>query len=186
MKDMNGKDGFVSDEEMDNMSMNADDNTNETLADSDTLSAGLDIQEKYNELNNSYLRLHAEFDNYRKRTLKEKTDLIKTAGEKVIVDLLPILDDFERALENINTAVDADNTKKGVELIYNKFVDFLLRNGVKKMEVIGQPFDMDKHEALTTINAESEDMKGKIVDCVQPGYEMNEKVIRFPKVIVAK
>ena len=180
---MNTKEEFFSEEELGDQNPNTDKNIDETLADNDTLSDDLDLQDKYSELNNSYLRLHAEFDNYRKRTLKEKADLIKTAGERVIVDLLPVLDDFERALENI----DVDNAaKEGVNLIYNKFVDFLLKNGVKKMDVIGEPFDLDKHEALTTIPAESEDMKGKIVDCIQSGYEMNEKVIRFPKVIVSK
>lgn len=179
---MSVKDEFVSEEDFDIQNDGVNENADETLADNDTLSDDSDLQSQYDELNNSYLRLHAEFDNYRKRTLKEKADLIKTAGERVIVDLLPVLDDFERALDNI----DSGDTKEGILLIYNKFVDFLIKNGVKKMEVIGVSFDMDKHEALTTISAESDDMKGKIVDCIQSGYEMNEKVIRFPKVIVAK
>lgn len=189
MKDQNEKNGFASDDEMEFTDNNPEQEVNETMTDNDSLSDNnqeKSLQEKYNELNDSYLRLNAEFDNYRKRTLKEKADLIKSGGERVIFDLLPVVDDFERALENINSSGDANTLKEGVELIYNKFVDFLLKNGVKKMDVIGQPFDLDKHEALTTIAATDEDMKGKIVDCVQPGYEMNEKVIRFPKVIVAK
>ncbi len=143
-------------------------------------------EEKYNELNDSYLRLNAEFDNYRKRTLKEKAELLKTGNERVMTEILPVVDDFERALENLGAAKDVDSVKEGIELIYNKFVDFLLKNGVKKMDVIGQPFDVEKHEALTTIPAQSDEMKDKIVDTVQHGYEMGEKVIRYPKVIIAK
>lgn len=146
----------------------------------------VDLEEKYNELNNSYLRLHAEFDNYRKRTLKEKAELIKTANERVLVDMLPVVDDFERALENMSVSTDVTSIKEGVELIYSKFVDFLLKNGVKKMEVLGEPFDFDKHEALTTIPADTADKKDTIVDVIQQGYELGEKVVRFPKVIVAK
>ncbi|MFR9166305.1 MAG: nucleotide exchange factor GrpE [Dysgonomonas sp.] len=188
MKDYRNDNEFVPEDEMNDENLTNDqsetsdeENFNDNVSEKET-----DWKDKYNELNNSYLRLHAEFDNYRKRTLKEKADLIKTAGERVLVDLLPIVDDFERALENINKTDDADAIKQGVELIYNKFVDFLLKNGVKKMDVIGQPFDTEKHEALTTVPAENEEMKDKIVDCIQPGYEMGDKVIRFPKVIVAK
>ncbi len=145
-----------------------------------------DLQAKYDELNNSYLRLHAEFDNYRKRTIKEKADLIKHGGEKVLTELLPVVDDFERAMENMDKANSEDAIKEGVELIYNKLVSFLAKNGVKEMDVIGKPFDLDLHEALTTIPAQSEEMKDKIVDCIQKGYTLGDKVIRYPKVIVAK
>lgn len=184
---------FISDDDMntENVTNNQEEEINAT-PDSDNVSESeengqeADWEKKYNELNDSHLRLHADFDNFRRRTIKEKSELIKTAGEKVIVDLLPILDDFERALENIKSTSENESTTQGIELIYNKFVSFLLKNGVKKMDVIGQPFDMEKHEALTTIPAESDDMKDKIVDCIQPGYEMGDKVIRFPKVIVAK
>lgn len=188
MKDRNEEKEFVSDEEMNHENM-----TNEQVGDENVADGGdnvsepeMSLEDKYNELNNSYLRLHAEFDNYRKRTLKEKAELLKTAGERVIVDILPVLDDFERAIENIETAEDIQSVKTGVELIYNKFADFLLKNGVKKMEVLGQPFDLDKHEAITTIPAQDDSMKDKIVDCIQQGYELGDKVIRFPKVIVAK
>lgn len=184
---------FISDDDMntENMTNNQEEDEN-TTPESDNVSERgengqeADWEKKYNDLNDSYLRLHADFDNFRRRTIKEKSELIKTAGEKVIVDLLPVLDDFERALENIKSTSENESTTQGIELIYNKFVSFLLKNGVKKMDVIGQPFDMEKHEALTTIPAESEDMKDKIIDCIQPGYEMGDKVIRFPKVIVAK
>lgn len=190
MEERYNENEFISDDDMNTESVtNNQEETSEDSSDNDNMSENseeTDWQQKYNELNDSYLRLHAEFDNYRRRTTKEKSELIKNAGERVIVDLLPVLDDFERALENIKSTSENEATTEGIELIYNKFVNFLLKNGVKKMDVIGQPFDMDKHEALTTIPAENDDMKDKIVDCIQPGYEMGDKVIRFPKVIVAK
>lgn len=139
------------------------------------------LENKFNELNDSFLRLHAEYDNYRKRTMKEKADLIKTGGEKVVLGVLPIVDDFERALENI-----PDEAKEGVELIYNKFKTFLAQNGVKEIDSVGQPFDMDVHEAITTIPAQDPCQKDTIIECIQKGYTMNDKVIRYPKVIVAK
>jgi molecular chaperone GrpE len=140
-----------------------------------------DLENKFNELNDSFLRLHAEYDNYRKRTMKEKADLIKTGGEKVVLGVLPIVDDFERALENI-----PDDAKEGVELIYNKFKTFLAQNGVKEIDSVGQPFDMDVHEAITTVPAQDPCQKDTIIECIQKGYTMNDKVIRYPKVIVAK
>jgi molecular chaperone GrpE len=132
------------------------------------------------------VRLHAEFDNYRKRTLKEKADLLKTAGENIMTGILPVIDDFERALEHLSEAGDLAALKEGVELIYSKFSDFLHKNGVKKMDVLGKAFDMDKHEALTTIPATGDEQKDTIVDVIQSGYELGDKVIRYPKVIVAK
>ncbi|GHV18374.1 protein GrpE [Bacteroidia bacterium] len=145
-----------------------------------------DWESKYNELNNSYLRLNAEFDNYRKRTLKEKADLLKSGSERVLVDVIAVVDDFERALENISKTEDIEAVKEGIELIYNKFTGFLTKHGVKEMETIGHPFDLDKHEAITTVPAQSEDDKDKIVDSIQKGYMLDDKVIRYPKVIVAK
>lgn len=187
MSDRNENKDFTSDEDvnMDNIAEETSSPDNDNMSEIDK-NQEIDLQEKYDELNNSYLRLHAEYDNYRKRTLKEKGELIKTANERILVDMLPVLDDFERALENMEVTSDLDSMRKGVELIYNKFVDFLLRNGVKKMDVLGKPFDVDKHEALTTIPADDEIKKDKIVDVVQHGYELGDKVIRFPKVIVAK
>lgn len=144
------------------------------------------LEEKYNELNDSYLRLHAEYDNYRKRTLKEKMEIIKTAGEKVLTEMIPLIDDFERALETAENSDDKDALVEGLELIYSKFVGFINRHGVKEMEAIGEPFDADKFEAVTTIPVQDESQEGMVVDCVQKGYILNEKVIRFPKVIVGK
>lgn len=151
--------------------------------DSDNLT---DWEAKYTELNDSYLRLNAEFDNYRKRTLREKAELLKSGSERVLVDVITVVDDFERALENIGTSEDLDAVKEGVDLIYTKFLSFLNRHGVKEIATIGEVFDTDRHEALTTIPAPKDEDKDKIVDCVQKGYTLDEKVIRYPKVIVAK
>ncbi len=143
-----------------------------------------ELQEKYNELNDRFLRLYSEFDNYRKRTNKEKLELIKSASEDLIIDLLPILDDFERALKAFEDH-DADpELIAGVELIYNKFLNVLKQKGLKPMDALGKDFDTDYHEALTKIPAPSEDLKGKVVDVIQKGYLLNDKVIRFAKVVV--
>ena len=144
------------------------------------------LQEKYDELNNNFLRLHAEFDNYRKRTLKEKMDIIKSGGEKVLTEMIPLIDDFERALETVQNADNKEAIVEGLELIYTKFVNFINQNGVKEMEAIGKPFDADKFEAITTIPVQDKSQKDMVVDCIQKGYILNDKVIRFPKVIVGK
>ena len=144
------------------------------------------LQEKYDELNNNFLRLYAEFDNYRKRTLKEKMDIIKSGGEKVLTEMIPLIDDFERALETVQNADNKEAIVEGLELIYTKFVKFINQNGVKEMEAIGKPFDADKFEAITTIPVQDKSQKDMVVDCIQKGYILNDKVIRFPKVIVGK
>ena len=144
------------------------------------------LSQKCAELNDKNLRLMAEFDNYRKRTLKERVDLLKTAGEKVLVDMLPLVDDFERGLKAMETSEDVQSVKDGVDLIYSKFISFLLQNGVKPIPTENEIFDTQFHEAITTFPAPSEDLKGKIIDCVAKGYTMNEKVIRFSKVIVGE
>ena len=141
---------------------------------------------QFAELNDKNLRLMAEFDNYRKRTLKERMDLIKTAGEKVLADMLPLVDDFERAQKAMETSEDIQAVKEGIELIYNKFIAFLLQNGVKAIPTENESFDTEFHEAITTFPAPSEELKGKIIDCVSKGYTMNEKVIRFSKVVVGE
>ena len=133
-----------------------------------------------------YLRLSAEFDNYRKRTMKEKAELILNGGEKSISSILPIVDDFERALKNMETATDVAAVKEGVELIYNKFMTVLGHNGVKVIETKEQPLDTDYHEAIAVIPAPDEALKGKILDCVQTGYTLNDKVIRHAKVVVGE
>lgn len=145
-----------------------------------------ELNQKCNDLNDKNLRLMAEFDNYRKRTLKERSDLIKTAGENILSSMLPLVDDFERALKAMETAEDVVAVKEGVDLIYNKFIAFLLQNGVKAIPTENEVFNTDLHEAITTFSAPSEDMKGKIIDCVSKGYTLNEKVIRFSKVVVGE
>lgn len=144
------------------------------------------LTQKCVELNDKNLRLMAEFDNYRKRTLKERSELIKTAGESLLVNMLPLVDDFERAQKAMESSEDVVAIKEGVDLIYNKFIAFLMQNGVKAIPTENETFDTDLHEAITTFPAPSEDLKGKIVDCVSKGYVMNEKVIRFSKVVVGE
>ena len=142
--------------------------------------------EQIEEQKDKYLRLSAEFDNYRKRTMKEKAELILNGGEKSISSILPIVDDFERALKNMETATDVAAVKEGVELIYNKFMSILGQNGVKVIETKEQPLDTDYHEAIAVIPAPNEALKGKILDCVQTGYILNDKVIRHAKVVVGE
>lgn len=142
--------------------------------------------EQIEEQKDKYLRLSAEFDNYRKRTMKEKAELILNGGEKSISSILPIVDDFERALKNMETATDVAAVKEGVELIYNKFMSVLGQNGVKVIETKEQPLDTDYHEAIAVIPAPNEALKGKILDCVQTGYILNDKVVRHAKVVVGE
>ena len=138
------------------------------------------------EQKDKYLRLSAEFDNYRKRTLKEKAELIKNGGEKAISAILPILDDLERALQNMQKADDVKPMYEGIDLIYQKFLKGLSQEGLQKMEPVGEAFDTDYHEAVALVPAPSEDQKGKVLDCVQTGYKLNDKVIRHAKVVVAQ
>lgn len=138
------------------------------------------------EMQDKYLRLSAEFDNYRKRTMKEKAELIKTGGEKVISSVLPILDDLERALKTMESSEDIVAMKEGVELIYNKFLKTLTENGVQKIEAEGKDFNTDYHEAIAIVPSPSEELKGKILDCVQNGYTLNDKVVRHAKVVVGE
>lgn len=138
------------------------------------------------EQKDKYLRLSAEFDNYRKRTLKEKAELIKNGGEKAISAILPILDDLERALQNMQKADDVKAMYEGIDLIYQKFLKGLSQEGLQKMEPVGEAFDTDYHEAVALVPTPSEDQKGKVLDCVQTGYKLNDKVIRHAKVVVAQ
>lgn len=144
------------------------------------------LTEKCAELTDKNLRLMAEFDNYRRRTLKEKSDIIKNAGENIFKDMLPLVDDFERALSSIQPTPENISLREGVEIIYNKFINFLGQNGVKAIDTENKAFDVEFHEAITTIPAPEESMKGKIIDCTTKGYTLNEKVIRFAKVVVGE
>ena len=136
--------------------------------------------------NNRYLFLVADFDNYRKRTLQEKQDLIKNGGQKVLEGILPVVDDIERAIDAIAQGGDLDSLKEGVDLIHNKLMSYLKANNVEPIESTGELFDTDFHEAVTTFPAPSEDQKGKVIDTVQKGYTLNDKVLRHAKVVVGQ
>ncbi len=141
-------------------------------------------EEKCEDLNDKYLRLYSEFDNYRKRTSKERLDLLKTASQDIMVELLPVLDDFDRALQSMTDHNAQEESVKGVELIYNKLFTLLKQKGLEPMEAQGKEFNTDYHEAITNIPAPNKKMKGKVVDVVQKGYLLNGKIIRFAKVVV--
>ena len=142
--------------------------------------------EKIATLEDKYLRQAAEFDNYRKRTMKEKAELIKNGGERAIESILPVLDDFERAIATMEKSENAAELRTGVELIYNKFVGILKQNGLQKIETEGQDFDTDYHEAIAMVPTPDESLKGKVLDCIQTGYILNDKVIRHAKVAVGE
>ncbi|WP_291857233.1 nucleotide exchange factor GrpE [Marinilabilia sp.] len=144
------------------------------------------LKKQLEDLSDKHLRLIAEYDNFRKRTLKEKMELSKSAGEGILLSILPVIDDFDRARAHLGTASDLDAVKNGIDLIYNKFNEFLKQQGIVEIETENQEFDSETHEAITKIPAPSEDMKGKIIDCVQKGYKLNDKVIRYPKVVVGE
>lgn len=144
------------------------------------------MDEKLAEWQDKYLRLSAEFDNYRKRTLKEKMELIKTASEDVVLKIIPVLDDFERAIDYITNNDSNDAANNGVVLIYNKLKDILIQQGLKEIVALNSEFNTDIHEAVTKIPAPEEDMKGKIVDVIQKGYFLYDKVIRHAKVVVGE
>lgn len=163
---------------------NQDDN--EGCCDDDGEGRMEELALKVSELNDKYLRLSAEYDNYRKRTLKERMELIKSASEGTLKALLPVIDDFDRALVHLDDASDLDAVKEGIDLIYVKFQEFLKRNGVVEIEAKDKDFDTDLHEAVTKIPAPSENMKGKVVDCIEKGYMLNDKILRFAKVVVGE
>jgi molecular chaperone GrpE len=138
------------------------------------------------ELKDRHIRLQAEFDNYRKRTLRERMELLKTANESLLISLLPVIDDFDRANQTLDAVEEESPVKDGIKLIYTKFQEFLKQNGIKEIEAKEQNFDTDLHEAITKIPAPTKELKGKIVDVVQKGYYLNDKVIRFSKVIIGE
>lgn len=141
---------------------------------------------KIAELNDKYIRLVAEFDNYRKRVMREKAELIKNGGEKVVTAILPVLDDMERAEQTMDKAEDVNAVKEGVTLIIEKFMKLLKHEGLEKIEAVGQDFNTDFHEAIAMVPGQPDEMKGKVLDCVMNGYTLNEKVIRHAKVAVAQ
>lgn len=167
--------------------------TNEKVDQEDTatkegdenLKGKTDYQKKFEDMNDKYLLLYSDFDNFRKRTNKEKLDLRKVASADIVTALLPVIDDFERAMQSMEEAKDMDSVIEGIQLVFNKFKTILNQQGVEEMKTIGEKFDADIHDAITNIPAESKEKKGTIIDETQKGYTMNGKVIRFPKVVVA-
>ena len=173
---------------VENTETSTTDNTpEEPLSEVDQLKLQLaETQEKNAELQDRYLRQAAEFDNYRKRTIKEKAELIKSAAEKLMIAELPVVDDMDRALENMEKGSDAEACIEGFKLIVQKFKNILAQQGLEKIETEGQDFDTDFHEAIALIPAPTEELKGKILDCVQQGYKLGDKVIRHSKVAVGQ
>lgn len=171
---------FEENESVNNESLN---NGEENLEEEDLSPEEL-LKTELNDANNKYIRLYAEFDNYKRRTSRERIELLQSAGKDVIVDLLPVLDDLERALKSIDEHANDAAVKEGVQLVANKLKKTLQQKGLKEMESINQPFDADFHEAITNIPAPSEEMKGKIMDEVVKGYLLNDKVLRYAKVVV--
>lgn len=158
----------------DSATENSPENTNQPI----------NYEAKIAELNDKYLRLYSEFDNYRKRTIKEKSDIIRTAGEDVFKAIIPSIDDFERAIKANENVSDVEPIKEGISLIYHKLKLACTQKGLEPIESIGKPFDVDVMESITNIPAPSEDMKGKVIDEVEKGYKLGDKVIRFAKVVV--
>jgi molecular chaperone GrpE len=148
------------------------------------ISAEEKLQQENAALNDKYLRLFAEFDNFKRRTQKERTELLQTAGKDVIISLLPVLDDFDRANKAIESATDINPIREGISLVHSKLKNLLAQKGLKEMESINTPFDTDNHEAITKIPAPNDDLKGKVIDELEKGYTLNDKVIRFAKVVV--
>ena len=143
-------------------------------------------EEKLAEMQDKYLRLSAEFDNYRKRTLREKIDLTKYANENILLDILPLMDDFERAIHHMADGSDCTSIKEGIDLIYGKFIEFLKQNGVREIESLNCAFNFDLHDAVAKVSVEEVEKKGKIVDVIQKGYYLQDKVIRHSKVAVGE
>ncbi|MCW3072574.1 MAG: nucleotide exchange factor GrpE [Bacteroidetes bacterium] len=143
-----------------------------------------EMKAKVDELNDKYLRLYSEFDNFRKRTAKEKQELIQAGGEDVFKSILPVIDDFERAIRSNSETSDVKAVNDGVSLIYTKLKSTLNQKGLEEMKALGEPFNADVHEAITSIPAPSDDMKGKVVDELEKGYMLNGKIIRFAKVVI--
>lgn len=165
--------------EGENTSVNTGENAAETANESVR-----DFEAELKEKDDKYLRLYAEFENYKRRTTTERIELFKTAGQEIMLAMIPVLDDFERALKAMETATDVTSVKEGIELVSHKFKNTLVSKGLKPMESIGQPFNADLHEAITNIPAPTEDLKDKVIDEVEKGYYLGDKVIRYAKVVV--
>ena len=174
--------------DLENMNINADSDIpgNTHLSNPDTENAVEKIQLELDEQKDKYLRLFAEFDNYKRRNAKERIELIQTAGKEVIKDLLDVLDDCDRAEKQLQTSEDITQIREGIQLVFNKLRNTMQSKGLKVMESIQQDFDVEKHEAITEIPAPNDELKGKVIDEVQKGYYLNDKIIRFAKVVIGK
>jgi len=171
----------------DNMEETTETNTEETVESTENnLSEVEQLKKQLAEQKEKYLRLFADFDNYKKRTAKERLDLLNTAGKDIVLGVIPVIDDFERAIAVAEKATEVESVKEGMVLIKNKMFSVLEQKGLKAMDSIGQPFDAEQHEAITEIPAPNDEMKGKIIDQVEKGYTMNGKIIRYAKVVVGK
>ena len=163
------------------------DDLEDSVAASDKLVPEVNIaEEKLAEMQDKYIRLSAEFDNYRKRTLREKMELSKYAGENLFLQILPLMDDFDRALKHMDSSADSIALKEGIDIIYSKFSDFLKLNGIKEIESLNSNFNVDLHEAVAKVPVEDPDKKGKVVDVLLKGYYLQDKVLRFAKVVVGE
>lgn len=145
-----------------------------------------EIKAQQDELNDKYLRLNADFDNFRKRTLKEKMDLVKNGGADVLQGFLPSLDDIERSMKYINETDEIEALREGVNIIFNSLREFLRQRGIEEIEAINQPFNTNFHEAVSQIPAPNDELKGKVIDVIQKGYKLNDKILRIAKVVVAQ
>jgi len=163
-----------------------EDNTTENQEETIELSVEEKLSAEVAEAKDKYVRLSAEFDNYRKRTSKERVELIQSAGKDVITKLLSTVDDFDRALKAMETATDVESIKTGIEIVNNKFRQTLEQQGLKEMDVLGKEFDADLQEAITAIPAPTPDLKNKVIDVIEKGYYLNDKVIRHAKVIIGQ
>lgn len=179
------KDTAAATENTESTSEATEEQTQDTKGESTDAVVGA-LKQEIADLKDKNLRLMAEFDNFRKRTLKEKSELILNGGEDVLKKLLPLIDDFERALKAMEISTDAQALKEGLDLIYAKLISYLSENGVQAIPTENEVFNTDLHEAITTLPAPSEELKGKIIDCVSKGYTLREKVIRYSKVVVGE
>jgi len=167
--------------------MQAEETAENPMSEEDAAAAAMtELQQKHDSINDKYLRLYSEFENFRRRTAKEKLDLMKNAGSDMVSEILPVVDDFERAIASNESNEDIEALKEGFKLIHNKLLNLLKNQGLKPMDSINQPFDTEYHEAITNIPAPSEDMKGKVIDVAEKGYFFNDKILRYAKVVVGQ
>lgn len=187
-KDKN-KEQLIENQEVDTEKVNteaSETSNEETSSANDQENKIAELEEKCADLADKNLRMMAEFDNYRRRTNKEKLEMKQVAAEGIMKDMLPLIDDFERAIEAMHKTEDIASLREGIELIYNKFITYLDKNDVHAIDTKDAKFDTDLHEAITTFPAPTEEQKGMVIDCTQKGYKLGEKVIRFAKVVVGE